>query len=222
MIDLSSQENYDLKTEEYQKLCEKINKCHKCKGMNKRSLEFKTSTLSVCGHGNLNSMIIFVGQSPCVKCQETQIPFYPYDGRKKLSGYFLDLALELAGYKREEFFITNIVCCHAPDNRANTEEEMRNCEEYLLKIIEIINPLVIIPLGNQACSFFFQKPMKITKIKKDIYDTKYGKIYPLEHPSWIMKNYNLDCTILNKFVKDIKWITELVKDISIINEDRKE
>lgn len=116
----------------------KIRNCKRCKGLN------LTNTQSAPGFGNLNSEIVFVGQSLCTQCMKTQIPF------TEKSGYLLDAAIELSGFHRIDFFITNIEHCHPPNNRTSTSQETRNCLPFIKAELRIVKPKAIITLGSDA------------------------------------------------------------------------
>lgn len=119
----------------------RIAKCRKCDDLN-----VVGATESAPGYGDLSSPIVFIGQSLCTACMATQIPF------TKGSGYYIDLALSCSELTRRDVYITNIVKCHPPKNRRSKSSEMRNCVEYLREELIIIDPLLIVALGNDAAN----------------------------------------------------------------------
>lgn len=62
----------------------------------------------------------------------------------------MDATLELIRLKRKDVFITNIIHCHPPKNRAATDRERENCQPYLTSEISIVQPDVIVLLGTYA------------------------------------------------------------------------
>jgi DNA polymerase len=67
------------------------------------------------------------------------------------AGRFLDQVLEGTGINRDDLFITNIVKCRPPKNRAPRVNEVDTCvSNYLLKQIELIDPVLIVLLGGVA------------------------------------------------------------------------
>ncbi len=113
--------------------------CSKCTDLNIPGV-----TESAPGYGDPNAAIFFVGQSLCTLCMATQMPF------TMGSGYALDAALALSGIKRRDIFMSNVVHCHPPKNRASTRKEINNCLLFLYTEIEIVKPKVIICLGADA------------------------------------------------------------------------
>ena len=101
------------------------------------------------GFGNIESPVMIIGQSLCTLCMKTQIPFTGG------SGLILDKIFELAGVKKEDLFITNLVHCHPPKNRPSTVDEIINCRPFVYSEIDIVNPLLIIGLGSEVKNNLF-------------------------------------------------------------------
>lgn len=68
----------------------------------------KSRIHAVPGEGPANAEIMFIGEGPGFHEDRTGRPFVG------AAGQFLDELLTLAGLKREEVFITNIVKCRPP------------------------------------------------------------------------------------------------------------
>lgn len=90
----------------------RVKSCQRCPGLN-----IPRETESAPGYGSVHSPVVFVGQSLCHKCMDTQIPFTGGSAR------FIDDALKDAGIAKDQVFTTNVVHCHphaSPrDNRAS-------------------------------------------------------------------------------------------------------
>ena len=144
---------------ELEKIALEIKKCRKCK-------LWKIRKNAVPGEGPINAKIFFVGQNPGKK---EDLEGKPFVG---LSGKFLDKMLKLAKIERKKVFITGAVKCHTPKNRKPSKEEIEACKPYLLKQIKIINPKLIVILGEVALDALLSSKEKISKlhgklIKKD-------------------------------------------------------
>jgi DNA polymerase len=109
----------------------------------------------VFGDGNVNAKVALVGEAPGMDEDACGHPFMGSAGR------ILDRSLEMAGLKRRELFICNVLVCHPPKeivmgagrgNRAPTPAEISNCKERLHKQLHIVNPKVIVALGGTALS----------------------------------------------------------------------
>src|SRR5580700_10583052 len=92
----------------------------------------------VFGSGNPDAFLMLIGEGPGQQEDNIGLPFV---GK---SGALLTKILETIGLKRSEIFISNIVKCRPPQNRAPLPYEMKTCKDLLLsKQIAIIKPRVI-------------------------------------------------------------------------------
>ena len=74
-----------------------------------------------------------------------------------VAGKFLDILLEEANLSRKSVFITNIVKCRPPNNREPSEEEIQICTLYLDRQIRVIEPKIIVTLGNYSTNCILHK-----------------------------------------------------------------
>jgi DNA polymerase len=98
----------------------------------------------VPGEGPLNAKVMLIGQNPGADEDELGRPFV---GR---AGKFLTKVLAENGVKREDLFITNIVKHVSPKNRKPYAEEITECLPYTLAQIAVIEPKIIVLLGETA------------------------------------------------------------------------
>lgn len=106
----------------------------------------ETRTNAVPGEGTGKSGIMLVGEAPGRNEDETGRPFCGAAGKK------LDLALDEAGLRRDECFVTSIVKCRPPGNRDPTPAEKDACRPYLMAQIEALRPKVLVALGRHGLS----------------------------------------------------------------------
>jgi DNA polymerase len=158
-------------TTDLEKLHEEIRACHKCD-------LWKGRTKVVPGEGPENAKIMFVGLAPGATENKTGRPFV---GR---AGKLLNELLAIAGLKRKEVFITSVLKSMLPRNRLPKADEISACLPYLKKQIEIINPRIIVLLGDVAMRAILGKEVgKITDIHGKAIRCN-GKIYfPTYHPA---------------------------------------
>lgn len=101
-----------------------------------------TATQLVMGDGNPDADIVFIGEAPGKSEDEQGKPFVG------ASGKFLNEMLASINLKREDVYITNIVKYRPPNNRDPSTEEKRAFWPYLMRQLEIIDPKVIVTLGQ--------------------------------------------------------------------------
>ncbi|KKM72797.1 hypothetical protein LCGC14_1416880 [marine sediment metagenome] len=116
-----------------------INKCTRCKNLN-----IKSFTDSVPGWGNLDADIFFIGESPCTHSMIAQFPFAWKSGR------ILDIVLRLSNLTRYDVFISNSMHCHPESKRSPTDRERIKCSPFLYDELQIVEPELIVTLGNSA------------------------------------------------------------------------
>jgi len=97
-----------------------------------------------CGWGDLNARYMFIGQSLHEPGAQSGLPF------ALGSGYLIDAALRLVGLDRHDVFLTNAVHCHPERNAPGTPEQLNACLPYLAEEISIVEPDMILCLGNDA------------------------------------------------------------------------
>lgn len=104
----------------------------------------------VLGEGNPNARIMLIGEAPGKTEVELKRPFVGKAGKN------LDMFLEYIRLKREDIYITNSVKFRptrisewgSVANRAPTPEEITAHRVFLMEEVEIVNPKVIVTLGN--------------------------------------------------------------------------
>ncbi len=105
----------------------------------------KNRTLAVPGDGSADAQVMIIGEAPGQEEDRTGLPFV---GR---SGKLLTELLESVGIHRKDIFITNTVKCRPEHNRKPELEEMACCKElWLDKQIAVLQPPVIVLVGNTA------------------------------------------------------------------------
>jgi len=157
---------------------------------------------AVPGEGQVSARIIFVGEAPGKSEDEKGKPFVGAAGR------ILNIAMEKAGIKRSEVFITNAVKCRPPDNRVPEADELASCRPYLERQISRISPKVICILGSTAYSSILGGK-SITADRGKIIKRNGQKYFLTVHPAAAIYNKSLRATLENdlfKLSKEIKRI----------------
>ncbi len=152
-----------------QSLHDEIKGCKKCP-------LHETRTNAVPGEGPVDAKVMFVGEAPGAKEDETGRPFV---GR---SGQILIKLIEGIGLSRKEVFITSILKSRPPKNRTPKRAEKEACLPYLEKQIELINPKVIVLLGGVAISTLIG-PWKLSEAHGCFYDGNGRTYFMTYHPA---------------------------------------
>jgi len=135
----------------------------------------------VFGAGNADAELMFVGEAPGANEDEQGLPFV---GR---AGKLLGELLEGIGLAREDVFVANVLKCRPPGNRDPQPIEIENCQEYLLRQVELIEPDVICTLGNFSTKLLRGDPTGITRLhgrpETIVLGTRAVRLYPIYHPA---------------------------------------
>lgn len=159
---------------------------------------------AVPGDGQLSSKIMFVGEAPGKNEDEQGKPFVG------AAGMILNQALEKAGIKRAEVFITNVVKCRPPNNRLPENDERSICRQYLDRQISLIAPKIICILGSTAYSSILGGK-SIIKNRGKIIEKNGQKYFLTIHPAAAIYNKNLrsvlnnDLFLLSKEIKKMEY-----------------
>lgn len=175
----------------WEELEKSITNCQKCKLC-------KTRQNIVFGEGNKNAKIMFIGEGP--GADEDRIG-HPFVGR---AGKLMDMAFDLLEIKREEIYITNIIKCRPPANRNPEQDECFACMDYLRNQVMLINPKIIVLLGNVALKNILGKEYGITASRGKWIEKKGIKYMPTYHPAALLRDENKKID----FIKDLMAVKE--------------
>lgn len=148
----------------------------------------------VPGFGDPHAGVLVVGLAPGAHGSNRTGRQFTGDA----SGGFLFPALHRAGFASQagaesrsdglvlkDMYITASGRCAPPDNKPNPEE-LNNCQPYLERELEILNPKVIVCLGRIA----FERILKINSLRNSVYKFTHGASYQLQNKVWVLCSYH--------------------------------
>ncbi|MEA3322894.1 MAG: uracil-DNA glycosylase [Patescibacteria group bacterium] len=170
----------------------------------------KLATNVVPGKGSADAKIMFIGEAPGKKEDEIGEPFVGAAGK------FLSELLATIDLKREDIYITNIVKYRPPNNRDPLPEEVVDCQLWLQEQINLIDPVLIIPLGRHALERFVPG-RKISEdhgkaFRREIDGVGKRVFYALYHPAAALYNGSLRDTLVTDFARIPKIIVKIEKE----------
>ena len=170
------------------------------------------ATQPVFGDGNPDADIVFIGEAPGKKEDETGLPFVGAAGR------FLDEMLAMIGLERKDIYITNIVKYRPPNNRDPLPEEKAAFLPYLRSQLEVIQPKLVVTLGRHSLNCFLPdlqisgvhgqpKRARIASRESRVASADAPKAHeltlvflPLFHPAAALYNGGMRQTLIDDFV----------------------
>ena len=159
----------------------------------------------VLGEGNPDAAILFIGESPGKYEAEVGRPFCGP------SGEVLDDLLAGVGLKRDDVFLTNILHDRPTAKRQPTPEEIVFYTPFMDRLIDIIQPVVIVTLGRFAMQYMLKK-LDLPEMRQRISDLHgklikaalpYGEIHvvPMYHPAVVLYSASQRGTLEKDFEK---------------------
>lgn len=161
-----------------------ISSCRKCRLAENR-------TRAVPGEGSLDAKIMFIGEAPGRSEDEAGRPFVGAAGK------LLSELLQSINLRREDVFITNVVKCRPPENRDPLEDEIHSCSYFTNSIIQLIQPSIIVTLGNHAGRYVIEilggtRWYGVSRMRGNSYEvTLFGRktlVIPTYHPAAALYN----------------------------------
>jgi uracil-DNA glycosylase family 4 len=134
-------------------------------------------TQVVFGDGDPEADVVFVGEAPGQREDEQGVPFV---GR---SGQLLDQLLGEVGLEREDVYIANVVKCRPPNNRDPRPDEIETCKRYLSEQLQLINPKVVVTLGNFSSKLLLKTETGITRVRGTAYEWWGRHLVATFHPA---------------------------------------
>jgi DNA polymerase len=145
-----------------------------------------TATRLVFSDGNPQARIMFVGEAPG---REEDIEGLPFVGR---SGKLLDRMIAAIGLDRSSAYIANVIPWRPPGNRTPTPQETQICLPFIQRQIELVNPDVLVTLGNPSTQTLLSTREGIMKTRGRWleYDTGSRVIRALAtfHPAYLLRS----------------------------------
>lgn len=169
----------------------------------------ETALHVVPGVGSASARLLFVGEAPGKKEDETGEPFVGAAGK------FLNEMLASINLDRSDIYITNVVKYRPPNNRDPLPEEVAACWPWLRAQVELINPEIIILLGRHALERFV--PGKRISVehgrafRRTVPDLGTYVFFALYHPAAALYNGGMRETLLKDFAKIPKVLEMIAK-----------
>jgi uracil-DNA glycosylase family 4 len=156
---------------------EDLGDCRRCK-------LHPTRTQIVFGSGNPGAKLVFVGEGPG---RDEDLQGKPFVGP---AGQLLTKIIQAIQLSREEVYITNIIKCRPPGNRNPEPDEIKACEPFLIKQLEVIRPKLICALGTFAAQTLLKTEERISLLRGRFHQYQGIPLMPTYHPAYLLRNPN--------------------------------
>jgi DNA polymerase len=156
-------------TEILQQIADEVRACTACR-------LYQSAMRAVPGEGPADAKVMFIGEAPGFNEDRQGRPFVG------AAGQFLEELLGVAGLRRSDVFIANVIKHRPPNNRDPEPDEIAACSQFLDRQIQALNPLVIVTLGRFSMARWFPGE-KISRIRGQPRWIDGRMIIPMMHPA---------------------------------------
>jgi uracil-DNA glycosylase len=140
----------------------------------------QTRTQVVFGVGDPDADLMFIGEGPGFHEDRQGIPFVG------AAGQLLNRLLDEAEISRDDVYINNTVMCRPPGNRDPRPEETDACRPWLDERIALIDPAVIVTLGNWATRYVLGPNVSISRVRGQRFEWNGRTVIPTFHPAAVL------------------------------------
>ena len=167
-------------------------------------------------NGSIDSRIMFIGEAPGRKgADRTRVPF---SGDQ--SGANFDRFLSSINLTRKEIFITSAALCNPRSesgaNRKPSQKELANCSSFLRRVIEAVNPRVIVTLGSvalEALKRIQYHELSLKESAAQIHAWNERVLVPIYHPSpQVLASHRREAEQLRDYEMVAKAVTQIKAD----------
>lgn len=137
-------------------------------------------TQVVYGTGNPDADLMFIGEAPGYHEDKQGEPFVG------AAGQLLNRMLAEIGIAREDVYIGNVLKCRPPGNRDPYPDETEACRPWLDEQIALIDPRVVVTLGNWATRSILGKQVSISRVRGQRFPWNGRIVIPTFHPAAIL------------------------------------
>ena len=137
----------------------------------------QSRTQVVFGQGDPHADLMFVGEAPGFHEDRQGLPFVGP------SGQLLNRLLEGIGLRRQDVYVANVVKSRPPSNRDPLPDEIAACRPWLDAQIRLVDPKVVVTLGNFAAKTLLETTTGITRLRGRSYPFQGRVLLPTFHPA---------------------------------------
>ena len=137
-------------------------------------------TQVVYGVGDPNADLMFIGEAPGFHEDKQGEPIVG------AAGQLLNQLLSEIGIARQDVYINNVILCRPPGNRDPLPDELDACKPWLDERIAIIDPAVLVTLGNWATRYILGRQVSISRVRGQRFPWNDRTVIPTFHPAAVL------------------------------------
>ncbi len=166
-------------------------------------------TQVVFGVGDADADVMFVGEGPGYHEDRQGEPFVG------AAGQLLTTLLGEIGLRRDEVRITNTVLCRPPGNRDPMPDELESCRPYLTQQVELVDPKVIVTLGNFATRVILDRPVSISRVRGTRSSFQGRLVIPTFHPAAVLRSGGDASAPMRAIREDLRVVRDALEEARV-------
>ena len=161
-------ESLDIESLDWQALQKQVTSCQLCELS-------QTRTQTNFGTGNQTASLMIIA-----------------DDSNAQSSKLLTSMLKAMGYQRSDVYISDILKCATTENKDITESQAESCEPYLLQQISLVQPKLILALGNSSAQRLLKSKSTMNRLRGQLHyvDGISAPILVSYHPTYLLASPN--------------------------------
>jgi uracil-DNA glycosylase family 4 len=164
-------------------------------------------TQVVYGVGDPHADLMFIGEGPGFHEDRQGEPFVG------AAGQLLTRLLAEIGLRRDDVYIANVVKCRPPNNRDPYPDEIDTCSPYLREQIALVDPHVIVTLGNFATRYVLERQVSISRVRGQRFPIEGRLVIPTFHPAAILRGGGEASTQMAALRSDLQQVRAALAEI---------
>ena len=150
-----------------------------------------TRTQTVFGVGNRSAEWMLVGEAPGAEEDARGEPFVGQAGRL-LDNMLSAVGLTRAGSDARAVYIANVLKCRPPGNRNPAPDEVAQCDPFLKRQIELVNPRLVLVMGRFAAQSLLGTEASIASLRGTVHHIEVADrrvpVVVTYHPAYLLRN----------------------------------
>lgn len=143
---------------------------------------------AVFGTGSTQAQWLIVGEAPG---EQEDLQGEPFVGK---SGQLLDAMLRAIGLTRgdadpqHQVYIANTIKCRPPANRNPQPDELAQCEPFLIRQLELLQPRIILAMGRFAVQSLLRSTEPVGRLRGRVHRYQGVPLIVTYHPAYLLRN----------------------------------
>jgi DNA polymerase len=151
----------------------------------------RTRQRTVFGVGHRAAEWMLVGEAPGAEEDARGEPFVGQAGRL-LDNMLAAVGLTRSGTSPQSVYIANVLKCRPPGNRNPEPGEVRECDPFLMRQIELVGPKLVLVMGRFAAQSLLGTDASIASLRGRVHRIDVaGRSIPVVvtyHPAYLLRN----------------------------------